>query len=705
MKPPVQVVAVDDRPQNLIALEAILDSPNFELVLMNSGQKALEYMKKSAESVAVILLDVQMPGMDGFQTLKSLRQIPAASDTPVIFLTAIDASDAHVDLAYKVGAVDFLFKPFQPSILSSKVGYFVQFYNSRKQVEALQAERITAAAAETLCQSRDQLNIILDGVTDGIVVMGRNQRFIYANEAGAQLSGFANLEELLRFPIQEILNRVDIFSEDGKAFLEENLPSQRAFAGSDKLREEMMLLVDKKTGLKTWTLVSAKPVFDKNGEIEMVINFLRDFTEVKRSQDHQQFLARAALTLSSSLDYRTTISKVADLVVPKIADWCTVQMVSEDGNVDELAVAHVDPDKVSWAREFNIKYPPDLNQPIGLGNVIRTGKSELISLISDEMLVQGARDQEHLKILRTLGLVSYLAVPLLGRGRTIGAISFFRADSGRQFTKSDLKLAESIATRATLAIENSNLYRESQKINQVKDEFLATLSHELRTPLNIIQGHSELLLMEIDRLPDSEMVTSIQAIDRNAKLQTQIIADLLDVSSIITGKMSYEPVLIDPKRVLRNIAETSLKVASAKGVHFQIEEPNDSPIIAADPTRLHQILWNLVSNAIKFTTSGGRVSLKAYQEHPYFIFEVSDTGLGITPEFLPHVFDRFRQEDSSRTRKFGGLGLGLSIVRNLVELHGGKVFVESAGKNQGSQFRVQLPLAKIQMPTLDSERH
>jgi signal transduction histidine kinase len=293
------------------------------------------------------------------------------------------------------------------------------------------------------------------------------------------------------------------------------------------------------------------------------------------------------------------------------------------------------------------------------------------------------------------GVRSYLAVPVISRsGQVLGGLVFAHGRPG-VFTERAEKLVAGIAAQAGVALDNAKLYSESQAINRVKDEFLATLSHELRTPLNVILGYSELLKDE--KLPDG-LGSYVDAVYRNAKAQNQLIADLLDISAIITGKLNFQPVHINTAEVVKSAIENIRFAAESKGVALEARFESGGCPIVGDPTRIQQIVWNLLSNAVKFTPAGGRVSVSTHADHGRCVIEVGDTGIGIDADFIPYVFDRFSQEDTGRSRRFGGLGLGLSIVRQLVELHGGQIRVYSGGKDQGTQFTVSLPLAPSTPP-------
>jgi signal transduction histidine kinase/CheY-like chemotaxis protein len=432
-------------------------------------------------------------------------------------------------------------------------------------------------------------------------------------------------------------------------------------------------------------------------QVEGVLVYVMDVTDKVRTEQGRNFLSEASAILNSSLDYQTTLERVACLAVPELADWCTVHMVEADSTVKQLAVAHIDPAKVEWAIQLATKYPVDRTEIRGAGLTLRTGESDLIPEITDEMLVAGAKDPEQLEIYRQVGFKSVMTVALSVQSKILGVISFIAAESGRSYDQTDLSMAEELARRASLAIENARLYRNAQQAqaqaeaaNRVKDEFLAVLSHELRTPLNPILGWAKLLRTR--SFDQKAADRALDIIERNAKLQTQLIEDLLDISRILQGKVRLDTCPINLAMIIEAGLETVRLSAEAKGIQIQTKFDAEVGLINGDAKRLQQVVWNLLSNAVKFTPSGGQVEVRLNQAGAYAQIQVTDTGQGISPEFLPYVFEYFRQADSSTTRHFGGLGLGLAIARHLVELHGGTVKAESPGYGMGATFTVQLPL-------------
>jgi len=300
-----------------------------------------------------------------------------------------------------------------------------------------------------------------------------------------------------------------------------------------------------------------------------------------------------------------------------------------------------------------------------------------------------------------LAVRSYLAVPVKGlAGNVLGGL-FFGHSQPDKFDEQHERLAVGVASWASVALENSRLYTEAREANRLKDEFLAVLSHELRTPLNAIVGYSR--LMRGQMLPPEQIARAIETLERNARWLTQIVEDVLDVSRIVAGKIRLDVQAVEIAGVVDNAVATVQPAADAKGVRLHsVIDPRTGPV-SGDPDRLQQVVWNLLSNAVKFTPRDGRVDVRLERVSSHIEVVVSDSGIGISRDFLPQVFDRFRQADSGSTRKTGGLGLGLSIVRHLVEMHGGSVHAASAGLDQGATFTVRLPVMAVQ-PSPNAKR-
>ncbi|OUL35801.1 PAS domain S-box protein [Nostoc sp. 106C] len=583
----------------------------------------------------------------------------------------------------------------------------------RKQAEQereqlLERERIARNQAEA---AQNQLATIFETSPVGIALLDAEQRFIALNEALAEINGLTR-EQHLGYSIPELFgqsdpNLVKIFHEiytTGNPFISPNF-TFKVPGRSDVSRQAATRL-----RFPGYYNVYYLPTTNSNHQVKEVLVYVLDVTEQVCLERSQRFLAEASAVLASSLDYQTTLERVAQLAVAELADWCTVHMIAEDGSIEQIAVAHIDPAKLEWADQIRQKYPLDPNAQRGAALTLRTGESDIIPDIPDELLVQAARDPEHLEILRQVGFKSVMTVPLKTQARILGVITFISAESGQRYNQSNLQLAQELARRASLAIDNAQLYLLAQRdrakaeaANRIKDEFLAVLSHELRSPLNPILGWTKMLRGK--RLDAAKTDLALETIERNAKLQAQLIEDLLDVSRILQGKMTLNVAPVNLAAIIEAALETVRLSAEAKSIHIQTKFNSISGSVSGDANRLQQVVWNLLSNAVKFTPSEGRVEVQLEQVGMYAQIQVKDTGIGITPEFLPHVFEYFRQEDSTRTRKFGGLGLGLAIVRHLTELHGGTVHADSSGQNLGATFTVRLPLNVVEPELSSNDTH
>jgi PAS domain S-box-containing protein len=401
------------------------------------------------------------------------------------------------------------------------------------------------------------------------------------------------------------------------------------------------------------------------------------------------FLARVSQALSANLDYPSIPGEVARLVVPELADLSALTVRSK-GSLQALALVHQDPAHYELARRLWDGYPGPLHAPGEIGRDRWNGGPELVSEVDDALLTAIAHDAEHLALLRRLAPNSFMIVPVRGRNLVHCLLTLVSAEPGRRYGPQDLAVAEDVAQRAALAMDNAQLYREVQEASRLKDEFMATLSHELRTPLNAIVGWTQILqVTAADSSPNVRK--AIETIARNAQVQNQLISDILDVSRIIAGKLALKVQPVDLISVIEASLDTVRPAAQAKEILLQtILDASVGPV-SGDPDRLQQIVWNLLSNAIKFSPRKGTVQIRLEAVDSIVEIVVEDSGPGIDPEFLPFVFERFRQADSSSTRRHGGLGLGLAIVRHLIELHGGSVQAANREDRSGAVFRVTLP--------------
>ena len=422
----------------------------------------------------------------------------------------------------------------------------------------------------------------------------------------------------------------------------------------------------------------------------------RALVEVEEAHARLALLAEISQFLLASLDYQAAITGLARLVLPALGDACFIDLEEAD-SAHRLAIAHVSPQKAALLQRLD--QTDGVTSLVGraLWNAVRTGRPERGDRVRSGAQ-PGTRKPSPAseELMRAIGPRAYMVIPLVTRGRVLGAMVFLVTDSDRTYTGDDLDFAQHVARRAATAVDNLRLYGEArqaqeaaEEANRQKDEFLATLSHELRTPLNAILGWARMLRSR--PLDATTREKALSTIERNALAQAQIVEDLLDVSRVITGSLRLNLQHVEFGSLIDTAVTAIRPAAEAKGIQVHCSVARLEPIVG-DPGRLQQIVWNLVSNATKFTPPGGRIDVDLERQGAEVMLRVHDTGIGIAPHFLPHVFERFSQADSTSTRVHGGLGLGLAIVRHLVEAHGGTVEAASQGIGKGSTFTVRIPM-------------
>jgi PAS domain S-box-containing protein len=351
-------------------------------------------------------------------------------------------------------------------------GYLRDITDRRRAEEErerlLQLEQLSRIDAT---QAKEQLEAILRGVADGITAQAPDGSIVFANEAAVRAFGYASARELMAAPLDEVMSRFEVLDEEGRPFPLERLPGRRALAGEEEAEEVLRFRV-LGTGEERWSLVKASPIRNSDGQVAMAINVLEDVTEHKRAEREQQFLSESSRILGASLDPDETLQRVATLAVPEIADWCVLDARDENGQIHRVALAHSDPANVKKAEELQQEYPPDPRSPRGVPEVIRTGQPELYPEIPDEMLTQAAVDDRHLQLLREFGFRSAMILPMIARGRTLGALTFVSGRSGRRFDEQDLALGMEVARRCAVALDNARLFSERAYIAKTLQQSL-----------------------------------------------------------------------------------------------------------------------------------------------------------------------------------------------------------------------------------------
>jgi PAS domain S-box-containing protein len=413
------------------------------------------------------------------------------------------------------------------------------------------------------------------------------------------------------------------------------------------------------------------------------------------------FLSNFSDRLAPLVTFEDLVEVVRRLLVPFLADWTMIHVVNDDGSVRCVPGIHVATAHQAMLTDLAAAASGDVLADSHLARTIATGQLAILTASPDD-LSRTLIGPGLMTTFMRLGTATAAMLPLLVHGRVSAVVSLVSGSADR-FTASGALVVEDVARRIRLALDRIQLYREAQEANRLKDEFLSTLSHELRTPLNAIFGWAQVLRM---RDLDKGTAHAVEVIERNAEAQIRLIEEVLDVSRIIAGKMRLAMEKVDVAAVLRATIETLRPAIQAKGITFQERIDANLYSVFADPHRLQQVFWNLLSNALKFTGARGEITVTLRTVSGWIEFEITDTGVGIGHEVLPFVFDRFRQGDSSTTRSYGGLGLGLAIVRHILELHSGSVRAASAGEGRGSTFTIRLPIADHGQATMaeDSPR-
>lgn len=447
-----------------------------------------------------------------------------------------------------------------------------------------------------------------------------------------------------------------------------------------------------KDGTRVDVSLSFAPIRNEDNQIVGASTIARDITAQRRSQNALKLLAEAGDVLGASLDYETTLAGLARLLVPRLADWSAVNMLDETGLPAQIALAHSDPDKVEWVRKLQEQFRPSPDEVRAMLQVLSTGEPQIYREITDEFLVANARSPEHLDVLRQLGFRSALGIPMMARGRVIGTISLVYAESGRIYHDDEIQLAQEIARRAALAVDNAMLFAEAQQAARAREAFLLTASHELRTPLTSVKASAHLVSRYLHQ-PEPDQARIIAMVDRLrgeiGRLET-LSLDLLDAARIQRGRFELHAGPCDLVAIAREVVATLEQSAYRQPAHHLIVDVDEPVTGDWDEHRLRQVISNLVSNALKYSPEGGDVRVGVRRDGDDAILTVEDTGIGIDPADAARLFQPFERAENTHNA-IGGVGLGLYISRQIVDAHGGSIVIESK-LGTGSCFTVRLPL-------------
>ena len=559
---------------------------------------------------------------------------------------------------------------------------------ARRAAEERAARRQAELDEKQMRRSRDQLDLILRSITEGVTAQAPDGKLIFANDAAAQLCGFPSAAAMLAADARSLMERFEVWREDGTPFPWDELPGRLALQG--KASTAIVRFRLNHTGEERWSFVSGAPVVDANGNVEAAVSVFREFTERRRTEQSWQFLAAASAALGSSLDFEVTLAQVADLAVPAIADWCGVDILGADDRLEQLAVAHVDPTKRELAKEWRHRWPPRPDSAVV--RVVNSGQPEMIAEVTDAMIDAGTPDPEQRRMLKALGLRSAMVVPLIVGMKPFGAVSFITAESGRRYGPQDLILATEIAQRASLAVENARAYTEARTAVQTRDNFLAIASHELRTPLSaltvltssLVRAANHERLMKLG--PEGLKERMLKA-ERQTGQLARLVDRLLDVSRLSTRDLRLERAQTDLTEVVRDVITRYEDTAAETGSPIELKV--SGPTIGFwDHSRMDQVVTNLVGNAVKYGAGAPVVVSISTGGSGYVRLTVRDGGPGIPVEHQEEIFGQF--ERGAAPENLPGMGLGLWLVRRIVTAHGGTVTLDSR-PGAGATFTVILP--------------
>jgi PAS domain S-box-containing protein len=782
----IHVLLVDDEPANLLALEAVLEVLGATLVRANSGPEALKRLQD--DDFAAVLLDVRMPGMDGFETARLIRSRPRSRATPIIFVTAADSSDLSVEEAYAMGAVDFLSKPLVPAVLKAKVGFFIELHRGKEELRA--AERLAL-------RERAFLAAVLEAIEDGVVACGPEGQLTLFNRATRDFLGLP--QDFL--PREHGANDAKLYGGDGKTPLAPaQQPLARALSGEHVHNAEIVIARD---GGPVRTLVaSGRPLFDEDGHKLGAVVSMHDVTAVREAEAAREAAVReqarreeaeAAAELVRASQERVRLATEAGGLAVWLWELGTDRVVWEHDWLYEMFGLPRDAEPINASRFLNEYLHPDdaaaFHQASAAtveggapfhfqGRFYRQADHELRWLefrgrlqpaqggtplcilgtaaditdrkrfqeqlrTSDEryhalfdaidegfclidMIFDDAGrpvdyrfletnpafgDQTGLlgavgKTIRELvpdhdshwfdiyGRVALTGEPVRFMDEARAMDRWFDVYATRLGDASSRKVAvlfSDVTDRKRVEDDLRRLAAELAESDRRKTEFLATLAHELRNPLAPLSNGLQVMRLAADNPQQLEKARNMM--ERQVNHMVHLVNDLLDIARVTSGKVDLKKERVELQSVVASAIETSLPLIEAAGHQLTVQLPDESLLLDVDLTRVAQVIGNLLNNAAKYTPAGGRIGVSAHRDGGEVVIVVTDTGIGFTAAAVPGLFEMFTQVGRDTERSHGGLGIGLSLVQRLVELHGGSVAAHSPGIGQGSTFTVRLPLA------------
>jgi len=621
-QPKARILLVDDNPANLLSLRAILEDLGHELVEAQCGEEAIEQLQLG--EFAVILLDVLMPGISGFQTAKAIRSGKNSQHTPIIFLTAGDIDRSQIEEGYLLGAVDLLVKPLMPVILRAKVSNFISLFEdkqrAKQEAEQREADRRWRDLAEALP------NLVWTDLADGQCDYLSSQWGKYTGIPEQELLGLNWLDEV-------------IHPDDRQRTLDCWMA-----AVADKGEYDLEYRIRRYDGEYRWFKTRGVPIRDKQGRI---VKWFGTCTDIQDQKQAVEELRQSEERFARFMKHLPGLAWVKDTEGRYV--------FANDAALNAFCCSRDDLYGKTDADLFPVETANQFQQNDKRALASSSGVRVVETLEQDDGIVHHS-------------IVSKFPIPGRdGRPTVVGGVAI---------DITELKKAEEALRDA----------------DSRKDEFLATLAHELRNPLAPIRNSLQILKMP--RVDAETVERSREIMERQVHHLVRLVDDLLDVSRVMRGKIELRRERIELATVVARAVETVQPLIDAQGHQLTIQVPTESLLIDADPVRMAQVVGNLLTNAAKYTEPGGRIWLKAERNDGTAVLSVRDSGIGIASDMLPRIFELFVQADHASTKAQGGLGIGLTLVKNLVEMHNGTIDARSEGLGKGSEFVLRLPLSE-----------
>jgi PAS domain S-box-containing protein len=552
--------------------------------------------------------------------------------------------------------------------------------NGQGFVTTLRDVTATRKAQEALHESQTGFQLMVNSVKDYALFMLDAQGNVSSwNEGAARIKGY-EAEEIIGQHFRRLY-----LPEDAKAGRPEHNLQKARLCGSTT--DEWWRC--RKDGTTFWASVTITAMYDEAGKLQGYAKILKELTERKRIEEQQNFLANLGAVLSASLDTDDNLRKLALLVVPSFASWCVIHTLEPGRGGRACLLHHESAEKQRLLEELEAQQPDFLELAGGPRKVMRTGQTVLVSQVDRSMLAAFTRDERHLERLRELGFEKYISVPLVARGHIVGALTLASSSGLREYDADFAAFAEDVGRRVAMSIDNTRLYRETERAVKQRDHIVAVVSHDLRNPLTAIGGAAGLLKRTQDLGEKAAVVhRNADLIGRSVERMNRLISDLLDAARIEAEGLAISPEETPLDVLLEEVVDAFEPIAHERSIHLVVDRTPRDCRLFVDRGRIFQVFSNLVGNALKFTPAGGKVTVFVERCEEEARFCVKDTGPGMKEADLPHIFDAYWQAE--HTRSTTGAGLGLAIAKGIVEAHGGRIWAEST-PGEGAAFYFTLP--------------